>query len=99
MLQAAVCAAQAVDFDSICLCVGCSRRAAGRVVESHSHATGNDDIGHVRQIGHRATCPVGGIEPVACRTTIPGDRVQTRDVGNGSARRGNGVVASISARQ
>ena len=79
-------------------CSVCRRNCSSRC-KTHHHANRNHHIGDVRQVWHRTACPIGRIEPIPRSATNPGHRIQARDVGRGTARRCERVVAGICTRQ
>ena len=65
--------------------------------EAGHHPRGNDHVGHVGQIRHRAARPVSGIKPIARCATHPSDRVQASDAALRVAGVSDGVIAAAVA--
>ena len=94
----AACAVQAVNVDAVQVhgsALG-QAQACGRDVRKRYGGTlGNANLGHVRQIRHRAA-PIGGVKPVAAIASAgPAGGAKPGDAGRGTGRGVDDVVRGI----
>ena len=93
LCQAALCA-ETVQADHT---RGVHRALRTGFVKRYCHARRNHHIGHVGQIGHCATGPVGGVKPVARIAASPGHRTQACDAAGAVGCQRQCVVAAVVA--